>query len=861
VTGANEFDNVTIRNKANISLLTGSRLTNLTILSGGVLSHTAGNNIALTISNNMVIDAGGSINVNGKGYAAASGLGKGGSSGSLTYKGGGGAGYGGNGGSGTGDTATGGTAYGSLTAPIDLGSGGGNGSSGSGGAGGGAIRLDVSGTLTVNGTIYANGAAGSISGGGGSGGSIYITANSLIGNGIISANGGNGGTSNPAYGYGGGGGGGRIAIYRNTATEFTGNIVVSGGTGNAKGENGTIHQSGLITATEQTYSQSNLAETLMEQTHAINDVAATGDLSGTFAFTDFKMVSVKTGSFANKGFFTAEWQANLEGIDYTGGWQGILFLNQAENRIHLKGKTYGGIAGIVEGYLTESVAGSGIYDQFQIGLQVSQAGAKTVSGTINLIGTATYQAIQEYPSTQLYVLQTSLVGTSSVDYSGSLDIVITHLRVADNNNPYYGQGFSVISHTSAIGAGAGYTYDRLVSEGQVALSGMFNSPLLGIVSGVLNESTSPRTLSFTLERVDLGAPPAADLKVRVWGPQRVSPGQSVTYTIEYRNDGLKAATDAVVFDYLDFLVKHKSASTGAYYNSYSHRVSWDLGALPPKSHGYLTIQTEVIWGLPQGLTLENIAYIEDMVTHSDEDGIFLNGISYDPDDKGDTTEKNAFADAANLRWVPVYQETGNIDGGLHALCASQNVPTDKNGLGTEQLEEIRGSNEGSYEICAGHSGGPTILVELAKQGLIKGKELVLISPQLITEEELEAITGMYEEDPEGNPISGFKKITVFQGDDLIPPWANSWAGGLANGIDSDENGYLDESELRWLMLGNIGELKEIIKKLETAEGKEFKGLEIDPEAPGINLTILWQDGTVTEMRATPDIDEDGDGDG
>ncbi len=102
-----------------------------------------------------------------------------------------------------------------------MGSGGGYGgtSSARGGAGGGAVKLNVSQTLTVNGSISANGANGgasslSYTGGGGSGGSIYITAGTLTGSGSLAANGGNGGNSGGADG--GGGGGGRIAVYYTT---------------------------------------------------------------------------------------------------------------------------------------------------------------------------------------------------------------------------------------------------------------------------------------------------------------------------------------------------------------------------------------------------------------------------------------------------------------------------------------------------------------------------------------------------------------------------------------------------------------------------------------------------------------------
>jgi hypothetical protein len=139
--------------------------------------------VLLTISGNATIQAGGGITADGTGYASGSGTGAG-----RTYQVGnpygyvgGGGGYGGYGASGGGTTlAYGGITYGSLTAPVDMGSGGG-GYTGTqlppaaGGAGGGVVRLSVIGTLQVDGTLSARGMAGTgPCAGGGSGGSIYL---------------------------------------------------------------------------------------------------------------------------------------------------------------------------------------------------------------------------------------------------------------------------------------------------------------------------------------------------------------------------------------------------------------------------------------------------------------------------------------------------------------------------------------------------------------------------------------------------------------------------------------------------------------------------------------------------------------
>ncbi|MBU4298909.1 hypothetical protein KJ636_02610, partial [Patescibacteria group bacterium] len=108
-----------------------------------------------------------------------------------------------------------------------------------GGAGGGAIIIEVNGSSTIDGTISANGQNGldrimylASASGAGSGGSIYIQTNSLIGSGLITANGGNTDSA-------GAGGGGRIAVYYQQK-DFQGDIQSQGGIGYQSGESGSL---------------------------------------------------------------------------------------------------------------------------------------------------------------------------------------------------------------------------------------------------------------------------------------------------------------------------------------------------------------------------------------------------------------------------------------------------------------------------------------------------------------------------------------------------------------------------------------------------------------------------------------------
>ena len=208
---------------------------NLLLKSGATLTHpanatTQAYTLDLDISNDLTIEAGASINVNGKGYIKDAGPGKGG----LSSGYGGGGGYGGNGGNGN-SNAAGGTAYGSMTEPADIGSGGG---ATLGGSGGGAVKLVVEGTLILNGSITSNGTSGSsgssYNGGGGSGGSVWISVAELTGNGSINVNGGVG------SGGGGGGGGGRVVVYYKDKSDFSGTITAKGGSGYQAGQSGSV---------------------------------------------------------------------------------------------------------------------------------------------------------------------------------------------------------------------------------------------------------------------------------------------------------------------------------------------------------------------------------------------------------------------------------------------------------------------------------------------------------------------------------------------------------------------------------------------------------------------------------------------
>ena len=190
-------------------------------------------------ADNINVGANGTLSANGEGFEQGIGPGVADPGASATSTAAGGS-YGGKGGYGNAVGVAPASTYGSFSQPLSLGSGGSFGYmcasctdvNGVGGGGGGALKINVPGSVVVNGTLSANGDSAYVGSNGnhrygaGSGGSIWVYGGTLSGSGTISANGGSiVGTGTIT---GGAGGGGRISLADTTNT-FTGSLQVLGG--------------------------------------------------------------------------------------------------------------------------------------------------------------------------------------------------------------------------------------------------------------------------------------------------------------------------------------------------------------------------------------------------------------------------------------------------------------------------------------------------------------------------------------------------------------------------------------------------------------------------------------------------------
>jgi len=378
---------------------------------------------------------------------------------------------------------------------------------------------------------------------------------------------------------------------------------------------------GNSTCVEKVCEESTLTETLLSQKAVMNNVEVSGDFSSTLNFTELEFVHINTGSFAGKGFSKGTCEVTLEGVSYKGEWSGVLFQKSQERKIYLKGAITGEIDATVEGNLTESVSESGTYDQYQATWKIGRLKNSETSATIYLNGTVSYQESAEYSNTEIRFLQTNIERALSGDYEDTVNIVSTHLRVMSEGNPYEGEGFSIISYTSESGTGEGWTYDKAVSPDQAEMSGLCTSPYYGIASGTLIK----KTLYLSIKRIDKGLPPMADLEVKTWGPQRVSPGQTVNYMVEYRNDGVKAAEGMTLIFLPSFWVNINAVPSDAIYDEDYHIMSLNLDDIPARSKNLLTISETTVWGIQQGTILPMEAFI---IPQEEADSNILSEIQY-----------------------------------------------------------------------------------------------------------------------------------------------------------------------------------------------------------------------------------------
>ena len=431
---------------------------------------------------------------------------------------------------------------------------------------------------------------------------------------MISAN---GGASSPrGFKNGGGGGGGRVALYYATkAGSHT--LVTNGGVGGQNGFPGTILDNGVLygamagsSATlafsqmqERLASTKVLGETLSAQLLDFAGATSTGVPAGTFSLAELRLVLVKTGPFMNKGFFRGRYTLAIPaGESLSGDWEGMAFFPAGEpQRLVLKGALKGRIQGILDGSLTESSIGSGVFDHLTASCRLVQVGNAMGASTIYISGTGSVREIVQHPGTTLNFLQASQVGEVGGYYSTPVDIAFSLLRVDSPGHPYQGEGFFAASYDSPLGSGSGWAYAAASGAG-ARLGGPFEQSLRGLMEGVLTLS-SPRSLLLTLRNLDVGLPLQAEVTTSLAPAGNTPIGGVATVVIELRNDGYAVAEGVTVVAVAPERSLFMSA-TGDYrsYNVTHWRggeyapkpfIRWDFTSVPARSSQKMSYQVRL----------------------------------------------------------------------------------------------------------------------------------------------------------------------------------------------------------------------------------------------------------------------------
>ena len=255
-----------------------------------------------------------------------------------------------------------------------------------------------------------------------------------------------------------------------------------------------------------------LTEDLKSQNLTLDNGQVTGDLTGTFNLNSIEMITITSGSFKGQGLFNGFITSNLDTIEYSGNLKGVIIPDPKNNMILLKGTISGSeIVRALEGTLTESTIGSGLYDHLTAEWKLNRVQENITSLICKSNGNLSIIDEHTYSSVPLTIIQTSMNGATFGDYEESISTVLTHLHISDPSKLFNGKGFSILSFNSARGQGQGWTYDTVAASEFIDMKGSFTSPLEGVVTGTLTTNT-PRTLSIFLERIDLGLPPILILK-------------------------------------------------------------------------------------------------------------------------------------------------------------------------------------------------------------------------------------------------------------------------------------------------------------------------------------------------------------
>ncbi|MDO9264200.1 MAG: hypothetical protein Q7U02_09555, partial [Desulfosalsimonadaceae bacterium] len=357
---------------------------------------------------------------------------------------------------------------------------------------------------------------------------------------------------------------------------------------------------------ETTRTTETFNDDLMIKTASLDGTVA-GAISGTLDIPELQLVLIDSGDYSGKGFFKGNFSAVLAGVVYNGDWKGMSYFSDTDQKVYLKGRLSGKISGTTDGYLEETLAGSGVYDRLSCTISLGEVLNQPTSAILDLSGELNYLGQTPYPGCDLELIQSVSSGEASGETSGTLHLTVTQMRITEPGNPFQGDGYSVISYASPAGSGEGWTYDTVPFTNVHYMRGQLSGAFNGAISLVLDDDRDAHYLAGTIRRVDLGMPPTSDLWVSGWSEWMVSPGDLTYYSVEYYNAGINTADNVKVIVRIAPGMEYVSCSAGGIYDPNSNEITYNVGVVKGWGNKYVILRP--VWGLSDRFLFTNEAYI------------------------------------------------------------------------------------------------------------------------------------------------------------------------------------------------------------------------------------------------------------
>lgn len=332
-------------------------------------------------------------------------------------------------------------------------------------------------------------------------------------------------------------------------------------------------------------------------------ITVLGALNGT-AEIQANAVILQNSPFAGRGFFNGTYYLVLNEGEYWGTLQGMIIPDPETGKWLWKGSLSGNVSSIFEAELPPGVSGD-----LEGTLRTARLGTQQLSLTLEMSGTVDVVEGPSYSGITLQGFQEPLNG--SVYYPGqtssAFDAMLTGILIDDPTIPVHGRGMAVLNYRSSGEEGVAFLSAERTGYHRYNLEGSFPASCEGIVSGQF--APSAERLACSRERIRGSGTPQADLKLQVWGPEGVSPGQSVVYVAEVRNEGTAAAEDESIIIRVPLNATLVEVGPGGEYDREFGEVRFDLGSVPPRHRVQRHVVIAPKWGLTADQKIQPVAIV------------------------------------------------------------------------------------------------------------------------------------------------------------------------------------------------------------------------------------------------------------